>query len=308
MATFLLKLNCELDFHGAEPRPKEASDWEGQAVTALPPRSLGGGQGAEVTTGDTLIIWTHEAAEWGKGLGLTATAKAGHVVHDEEDSTLEMLDVKLLRPHVRLDRQAGGPTGSQLLDYLRSHRHSRTIEVNDFQASEFWAALSELELKRQELIASYSLTVKTNEQKALEADHREIAEGFERRFASIETRPGQAAFKECMMHLYGGRCAISRVSVSAVLQAAHIVPFSKAIEYRNDPTNGLLLRSDLHVLFDRALITIHPKTDEVVVADALIGSLYEKLSGLVVKHHAKHEFLARHYEEFLARRDKLAIR
>ena len=41
-----------------------------------------------------------------------------------------------------------------------------------------------------------------------------------------------------------------------VLEAAHIKPFSLVEKY--EIANGLLLRSDLHTLFDRADITVTP--------------------------------------------------
>jgi predicted restriction endonuclease len=48
----------------------------------------------------------------------------------------------------------------------------------------------------------------------------------------------------------------SRVGVLPVLDAAHIRPF--ALEGSNKPDNGILLRSDLHPLFDRGYVTVTP--------------------------------------------------
>lgn len=301
MATFLLKLNCELYFNGAEPRPTDASQWEGATVTALPSRLLDGGAGSRIQMGDSLIIWTHEDVAWGKGQGLTATATVGNVVDSGPDMNVEMRDVKLVKPHVRLERLTGGPTGSHLLDYLRSHRHRRTIEVSALHIKEFWQTIEDLERKRQELIASYSLAPETDAKKALEADRETIKEGFERRFSRVEARPEQSAFRNALMRLYGGRCVVTRVSVPAVLAAAHIIPFSQDVEFRNHVGNGLVLRSDIHMLFDRALIAFKSPTGEIVIAPSLKGTLYEKFAGRVITHWAKAEFLDRHFDEFLAR-------
>jgi hypothetical protein len=51
-----------------------------------------------------------------------------------------------------------------------------------------------------------------------------------------------------------GRCAISGYDVDGALIAAHIKPFKKSQEQELE--NGLLLRADLHMLFDTGLITV----------------------------------------------------
>ncbi|SEU44350.1 HNH endonuclease [Nonomuraea wenchangensis] len=60
-----------------------------------------------------------------------------------------------------------------------------------------------------------------------------------------------------MLHAYERRCAISGDRIRPVLQAAHIRPVAAGGEHRLD--NGLLLRSDLHTLFDRGYLAIDPK-------------------------------------------------
>ena len=44
-------------------------------------------------------------------------------------------------------------------------------------------------------------------------------------------------------------------------------------------TNGLLLRADIHTLFDLDLIGINPKTLEVELAEVLKNSVYSELAG-----------------------------
>ena len=55
---------------------------------------------------------------------------------------------------------------------------------------------------------------------------------------------------------YERRCAITGERVLPVLEAAHIRPYAQGGEHRTD--NGLLLRSDLHTLFDRGYLTVAP--------------------------------------------------
>lgn len=122
--------------------------------------------------------------------------------------------------------------------------------------------------------------------------------GYQRRFAMQEVRPEQGAFRASLMSLYNNRCVISGCSVSEVLQAAHIVPFSEAVAYRNDPGNGLMLRSDIHTLFDRFLITIHPKDGKVVIADVLKTTSYRSYDGKLINHKAEKAFVREHYTRF----------
>jgi hypothetical protein len=60
------------------------------------------------------------------------------------------------------------------------------------------------------------------------------------------------------------------------LEAAHITPHLGPLT--NHVTNGLLLRADLHTLFDCGLLAIDPDTRRVVTAEALAGSSYAKLA------------------------------
>ena len=73
----------------------------------------------------------------------------------------------------------------------------------------------------------------------------------------IKSRLGQGAFRILVTDAYKRNCAISGEKALPVLQAAHIKPFSE--HGPNSINNGLLLRSDLHILFDRGYITITPE-------------------------------------------------
>ena len=67
-------------------------------------------------------------------------------------------------------------------------------------------------------------------------------------------RVGQQAFKSLLLAAYGRRCAITGDKIQPVLEAAHIRPVELGGEHRLD--NGLLLRSDVHTLFDRGYLAI----------------------------------------------------
>jgi len=70
-------------------------------------------------------------------------------------------------------------------------------------------------------------------------------------------RLGQGAFRVLVTDAYQRRCAITGEKTLPVLEAAHIQPFAEQGPHL--VANGLLLRSDLHTLFDRGYITVTEK-------------------------------------------------
>jgi hypothetical protein len=85
-------------------------------------------------------------------------------------------------------------------------------------------------------------------------------------------RPGQQAFRQRLLDHYEA-CVITGERTPDVLDAAHITPFSGP--HSDGLENGLLLRTDLHRLFDRHLFSIDG--DRLVVAEPLLGTFYESL-------------------------------
>lgn len=70
-------------------------------------------------------------------------------------------------------------------------------------------------------------------------------------------RLGQGSFKAMVLQAYRRRCAITQDKIVPVLQASHIRPVSQEGENRLD--NGILLRSDVHTLFDEGYIGLDNK-------------------------------------------------
>jgi len=73
----------------------------------------------------------------------------------------------------------------------------------------------------------------------------------------IKPRLGQGSFKILVTDAYRRSCAITQERVLPVLEAAHIKPYSDAGPH--EVRNGVLLRSDMHKLFDRGYLTITQK-------------------------------------------------
>lgn len=85
-----------------------------------------------------------------------------------------------------------------------------------------------------------------------------LAEDVNRYGAEFLTRArlGQGAFRVLVTDAYARRCAITGERTLPALEAAHIKPFAKSGP--NQTANGLLLRSDLHKLFDLGYISVTP--------------------------------------------------
>ncbi|MEP7028469.1 MAG: HNH endonuclease [Candidatus Eisenbacteria bacterium] len=88
----------------------------------------------------------------------------------------------------------------------------------------------------------------------------------------VSDRRGQAGFRSTLLDAYGARCAISGYEATEALEAAHIVPYRGLTT--NHPSNGLLLRADLHTLFDLGLLAIDESLGTVLLDADLRSTQY----------------------------------
>lgn len=88
-------------------------------------------------------------------------------------------------------------------------------------------------------------------------------------------REGQNKFRDMLLDAYGGTCAVSGCSVKPVLQGAHIVSYRG--KHSNIASNGLLLRADIHVLYDRYLLSVEPSSHNVILSSALADGEYASM-------------------------------
>jgi len=97
----------------------------------------------------------------------------------------------------------------------------------------------------------------------------------------INQRKNQSKFKSNLIKVYNGKCAITGIQIEELLEAAHINPHSKSGV--NKSANGILLRSDIHTLFDNELMKIRPKDYKVKIHKSLFGTEYERYHNLRIK-------------------------
>jgi predicted restriction endonuclease len=94
-------------------------------------------------------------------------------------------------------------------------------------------------------------------------------------YKSIIERRGQKKFRDAVRKMYDNKCVITGCEILDLLEAAHINPYKG--EKDNHATNGLLLRADIHTLFDLDLIGIEPNELKIYLSETVKKDGYELL-------------------------------
>jgi hypothetical protein len=101
-----------------------------------------------------------------------------------------------------------------------------------------------------------------------------------KRLTEQRIRPDQQLFSTKIRSNYRDRCAVTGCVTRAALEAAHIS--IKEGSDNNSAANGILLRSDIHALFDRLLITLNEDGTRIEVSAELTDPSYVVLKSAVV--------------------------
>ncbi|WP_424634698.1 HNH endonuclease [Enterobacter hormaechei] len=92
----------------------------------------------------------------------------------------------------------------------------------------------------------------------------------------VIVREGQPVFRRKLIEAYDGRCAVTGCSIQVLLEAAHITPYAGSWHTRAQ--HGLLLKTDIHTLFDRGLFWIDDEL-KIRISEQLTGTEYAELDG-----------------------------
>jgi hypothetical protein len=118
---------------------------------------------------------------------------------------------------------------------------------------------------------------------------------------AIKVRQGQSQFREKLLSAYRRTCAVTGCKIVDLLEAAHIRPHAEEPNYH--VSNGLLLRADVHTLFDLRLLAIDSRL-RVCLSPALLNSDYKTYDGKELRQPdlpsemPNAEALERRYREF----------
>ncbi|HLI65984.1 MAG TPA: HNH endonuclease [Caulobacteraceae bacterium] len=101
----------------------------------------------------------------------------------------------------------------------------------------------------------------------------------------VRPRLGQGAFRIAVTDAYGRECAVTGGRVLPALEAAHIRAYGEGGAH--EVSNGLLLRRDIHSVFDAGYVTIDPDlrfvVSDRVKTDFNNGNEYRRLHGTLLK-------------------------
>lgn len=158
----------------------------------------------------------------------------------------------------------GGETTKQVWDAFYDAQNQRLrSDLLDLEYRITWQNLSQRSIR--ETIQTFEMTP------AVDDDPTHRVSMLRR------VRKGQPQFRTNLLASYGDRCAITDEGPAHVLEAAHIhVHHQSGL---NSVDNGVLLRSDLHILFDLGYLRIDPETLTVCLSDDLRDTSYWHFHG-----------------------------
>lgn len=116
----------------------------------------------------------------------------------------------------------------------------------------------------------------------------------------IKIRRGQQKFRKQLIDRYNSKCCITGCSILHILEAAHINPYKGP--KNNHASNGLLLRADIHTLFDLDMLGIHPQRLTIHLNNKVKKDKYEELEGATLKGKPSKEALKIKWNLFIKNR------
>jgi putative restriction endonuclease len=92
-----------------------------------------------------------------------------------------------------------------------------------------------------------------------EVDLFDLPEAGKERASIVKVRVNQSFFRKAVLAAYNYQCCITGLEIPELLNASHIIPWSKDEANRVNPRNGLCLNAIHDRAFDRGLLTITPE-------------------------------------------------
>ena len=196
--------------------------------------------------------------------------------------------IRSLRPGMEGHHRRNRHTGQRQHQSLCRHRHrclnsmNEAAAINAIRDSHPAGELIRMSPETENLLAQFiqSRSLQGDEADDQHPDDDFVPDPTDRRemiVRSIRQRRGQSGFRSGLIRRYGANCMISGCKLLQLVEAAHIWPYCG--EEDNHPGNGLLLRADLHTLFDLDLLGIEPGSLTVRVGTDIADHEYAKFDG-----------------------------
>lgn len=282
MNRYLLKVNGVKHCPDGNCYPETSAQWEGGEVLipADGPVWFDGDvfqPAPEIGKGDEVWIWTHEYSTHGAGWGLTARARVTGTRPSGGFLAVQIEDVdRLLHPFGFLDLDKE-PDASSFLGAISARRNHRAWYMDEASHAEVASVIN----------ARAANTPATPQE-----------EVTKRSLNWQKQRPVQGRFRKELLERYDGICVITGCSTPQALEAAHVLPHDGSAA-RDDVANGLLLRRDLHRMFDALLWSIDPYASTVRLSKRIDDPTFEDLDGIPVDHSIASDNLLSHFKAFL---------
>lgn len=213
-----------------------------------------------------------------KKTGLTSLTMGLYWIRPNRFVALDEKNSRYIKRHLpELGSSTSPNGGSEYLDLCDDI--SQALERPDLQASTIpeFSRFADMESRTLE-----TLVEEESKRHAKSGEFDDPSEPETRmKYASAMTiRRGQTKFRKKLLNAYERRCAITGYDAKDALEACHI----KTILGKdlNHVTNGLLLRADIHTLFDLGLIGIDPDNWKVKIRKELQDTQYKNLAGKVI--------------------------
>lgn len=240
-----------------------------------------------LTKGFRSLIWLHEQEIDGeRGRGLSAVVEFGPV---RGERSARVLDAVFFDRPIGKELLEAHKDDGTFISRIDASRHSRIWPISDGDVNTFLSAVRE---KAQRIAEYEGLNPDPYEAMNLEKIEEMTA------LRQVILRRNQSAFRQALLNQRPKRCAISGTSELSVLDAAHVIPYAERFADRDKPENGLLLRNDIHKLFDAHLISINPLTKAIEVSNRIGSPDYLSLRGKTVHDEVSPKSLDFHFEKF----------
>lgn len=168
------------------------------------------------------------------------------------------------------------------------HRHLVTGKGLDDNQTERLLALANLKTIYQTNLLERFFSENVNPYRMEELNPKSIQDAREKIARLVSKRRGQPEFRRILLNAYNSQCAISQCDAIPALEAAHIVPYR--CPETNHISNGLLLRADIHTLFDLGFIAVDTTRMAIEIHPDLRATSYRTLLGAPLHLPHKEEF------------------
>ncbi len=230
-----------------------------------------------------LIAYDGAFRHYGKVLGRYENHRAAGAIWGEHTETDESRDLMFfLSEPIMLSM----PT-NQLNDYIeeddKAFRQVPTEVLDrieaDFGTVErfFRHRLLNTEVGGPILDMSGIIRLSEREQSQLQSfDPSSTKDGREKIVENITRRRGKPQLRQALLAAYDYTCAITGCNALDALEAAYVIPFRG--KHTHHSSNALLLRADVHTLFDLGKIAVDTRTMTVIIHDELLETSYRLLA------------------------------